>query len=86
MLVFKKALRQRYSRAPFHGVFGFGTLFIQFGIPGYKLKPFATKKVVINGKSWNILGILSMLDLPRDDSKQTIEQADCGVAVSVKNG
>ena len=40
-----------------------------------------------DGKSWNFLGILSMLDPPRDDSKQTIEQAkEHGLRVKMVTG
>ena len=40
-----------------------------------------------DGKSWSFLGILSMLDPPRDDSKQTIEQAkEHGLRVKMVTG
>ena len=39
------------------------------------------------GKSWNFLGILSMLDPPRDDSKQTIQRAkEHGLQVKMVTG
>ncbi len=39
------------------------------------------------GKSWSFLGILSMLDPPRDDSKATIEQAkEHGLQVKMATG
>jgi len=40
-----------------------------------------------DGKSWSFLGILSMLDPPRDDSKATIQQAkDHGLRVKMVTG
>jgi len=40
-----------------------------------------------DGKSWSFLGILSMLDPPRDDSKSTIQQAkDHGLRVKMVTG
>ncbi|MEM7464901.1 MAG: HAD-IC family P-type ATPase, partial [Pseudomonadota bacterium] len=40
-----------------------------------------------DGKSWQFLGILSMLDPPRDDSKQTIAQAkEHGIQVKMVTG
>lgn len=40
-----------------------------------------------NGRSWRFLGILSMLDPPRDDSKQTIQQAkEHGLQVKMVTG
>jgi magnesium-transporting ATPase (P-type) len=42
---------------------------------------------VNDGKSWSFLVILSMLDPPRDDSKQTIEQAKAhGLRVKMVTG
>jgi H+-transporting ATPase len=40
-----------------------------------------------DGKTWSFLGILSMLDPPRDDSKETIQQAkDHGLRVKMVTG
>lgn len=40
-----------------------------------------------DGKRWNFLGILSMLDPPRDDSKQTIQRAmEHGIQVKMVTG
>ncbi|MEA3276419.1 MAG: plasma-membrane proton-efflux P-type ATPase [Pseudomonadota bacterium] len=40
-----------------------------------------------DGKSWRFLGILSMLDPPRDDSKETIQRAkEHGLAVKMVTG
>lgn len=40
-----------------------------------------------HGKTWSILGVLSMFDPPRDDSKKTIKNAiDNGVHVKMITG
>jgi H+-transporting ATPase len=51
------------------------------------IRALAVAESTDNGKSWSFLGILSMLDPPRDDSKATIQQAkDHGLRVKMVTG
>ncbi|MCA9103678.1 MAG: plasma-membrane proton-efflux P-type ATPase [Planctomycetales bacterium] len=51
------------------------------------LRALAVSKSTDDGHTWSLLGIISMLDPPREDSKQTIERAeDHGLQVKMVTG
>ena len=57
------------------------------GLAAHGMRALGVAESTDAGKSWQFLGILSMLDPPRDDSKETIQRAkDHGLQVKMVTG